>query len=71
MTQTSGTTVGRSGNVVLWLCAILMAVEMVVANGSFCFLFFWSREGIEPGTLDFIPNGNSLRYQLGYFRIPR
>ena len=40
------------GNVVLWLCAILMAVEMVVANASFIFCFFCPvqiREGIEPG----------------------
>jgi hypothetical protein len=46
-----------------------MAVEMVVANGS-CFLFFGSRGGTEPGALDFRPNGNSLRYQLGDVRIP-
>ena len=53
------------GKVVLWLCAILMAVEMVVANGSFCFLFFGPVK-----RRNFRPNGNSLRYQLGYFRIP-
>ena len=37
------------GNVVLWLCAILMAVEMVVANGSFCFLFFGPEGEPNPG----------------------
>ena len=37
------------GNVVLWLCAILMAVEMVVANGSFCFLFFGPEKEPNPG----------------------
>ena len=37
------------GNVVLWLCAILMAVEMVVANGSFCFLVFGPEKESNPG----------------------